>query len=313
MKCSNLIDFAIQYNYGVLQMNRKIMMIMNPTAGKGTAKTALFTICDRFSATNDFVQVYITQHHNHAKELCIQYAQAYDILVCLGGDGTWNEVISGLMQISKKPEVCYLPSGTVNDFASTLNLQKNASKMMDAIDHHVSFCFDVGKFNESYFTYIAAFGIFTEISYSTSQQSKNTFGKVAYFLEGVKQLTKIPRYHITAQIDGEIIEDDYIFGCITNSKYVGGFTSVNTKYAELDDGLFEVLLIRAPNNPLDVQAIIASLLKREVNEHWMHFCKTSNIIIETTEPIPWTLDGEDGGKVSHAVIKNINKAITILL
>lgn len=293
-------------------MNRKILIIMNPRAGKGNAKSSLFTICDHFNAMQDHVQVYVTQYEKHAKELCKQYAQAFDILICVGGDGTWNEVVSGLMYLDKLPEVGYLPTGTVNDFASTLKLSKNATKMMENIKAYRPFPCDMGKFNDRYFTYIAAFGIFTEISYSTPQNVKNTFGKVAYFLEGFKQLTKIPHYHILANINGEVVEDDFIFGCITNSKYVAGFTSINSQDTQLDDGLFEVLFIRIPNNPLDIQTIVAALLKHEVNEKWMYFAKCSHLEITSSEPIPWTLDGEAGGETKKAKIQNIHKAITIL-
>lgn len=294
-------------------MKRKVMIIMNPKAGKGTAKTALFTICDKFNAMQDIVSVFVTQYRNHAKELCITYGSKYDIIVCIGGDGTWNEVVTGIMYLQPKPKLCYLPSGTVNDFASTLKLPKSATRLMEKVETFTPFQCDIGKFNMRYFTYVAAFGIFTEISYSTPQNIKNSFGKIAYVMEGIKQLAKIPTYHIKAIIDNETIEDDCIFGCISNSKYVAGFASVSSKYAELDDGLFEILLIRRPNNPLDVQNILSALLKREVNEHWMYFRKASSLRIESKECIPWTLDGEDGGETNTANIQNKNKAITILV
>ncbi|MCR0203227.1 diacylglycerol kinase family lipid kinase [[Clostridium] innocuum] len=295
-------------------MNRTIRVIMNPKAGKQTAKTALFTICERFCAMQDSVQVHVTQYGGHAKELAATCEGCCDILVCIGGDGTWNEVISGVMETENKPVLAYLPSGTVNDFAATLKLPKSAHRMMDNIEQYRPFSCDIGKFNNRFFTYVAAFGIFTEISYSTPQSTKNSFGKIAYFLEGVKQLTNIPRYHVRAIVNkDEIIEDSCIFGCITNSKFVAGFTAVNSKDAQLDDGQFELLLIRVPNNPLDVQNIIAALLKHEVNETWMYFRKAADIRIESQEDISWTLDGEDGGTTSCVHIENKNRAVTILV
>lgn len=294
-------------------MRRKILVIMNPKSGKGSAKSSLFTICNRFTALEDEVRVCISQHKKHAQQVVEELAESYDILVCIGGDGTWNEVVNGLMSVKHKPNLCYLPSGTVNDFAATLKLPHNAEKMMNRVEENSLFSCDIGKFNNHYFTYVAAFGIFTEISYSTPQGSKNTFGKVAYFLEGIKQLTRIPRYHIIMESKEIRIEDDFIFGSITNSRYLGGFTSINSKEAQLDDGLFEVLFIRVPNNPLDVQNIISALLKREVNETWMYFLKSSHITITSEEAIPWTLDGEDGGSTTTASIVNKNKAITIMI
>lgn len=294
-------------------MRRKILVIMNPKSGKGSAKSSLFTICNRFTALEDEVRVCISQYKKHAQAVVEEYAETCDILVCIGGDGTWNEVVTGLMSVEHKPNLCYLPSGTVNDFATTLKLPHNAEKMMNRTEENVLFPCDIGKFNDLYFTYVAAFGIFTEISYSTPQGAKNTFGKVAYFLEGMKQLTRIPKYHIVMETNDSRIEDDCIFGSITNSRYLGGFTSVNSEDAQLDDGLFEVLLIRVPNNPIDIQNIISALLKHEVNDTWMYFQKASHIRITSEEEIPWTLDGEDGGCTTSATITNKNKAITIMI
>lgn len=294
-------------------MNKKVMIIMNPKAGKGTAKTSLFTICNHISKRKDIASVFVTQQKGHAKDLVLDYATKYDLLLCIGGDGTWNEIINGVMQLTKKPQLAYLPSGTVNDFAATLQLPKSASKLLTMMDANILFQCDIGLFNNHYFTYVAAFGVFTEVSYTTPQQKKNMFGKVAYFLEGIKQLTKITSYHVTIDTAQEHIEDDFIFGCITNTKYVGGFTTIGTKFAELDDGLFEVLFIRMPQNPLDVQTIVASLLKQEINDHFMHFIKTDKISIISDQEIQWTLDGEDGGHFDRVSIENKNKAITIMV
>ena len=295
-------------------MERDVMIIMNPKAGKGSARTALFTLCDQFSKTNDHVSVYITQYAGHAKELTKLHGAHFDLLVCMGGDGTWNEVINGLMQLPKQPCVAYLPTGTINDFASTLGLSKRADKLMERIAANTVFQCDIGLFHQRhYFTYVAAFGIFTDVSYTTPQHAKNTFGKVAYYLEGIKQLTNIPRYHIRLHVNEEIIEGEYIFGCISNSKYVAGFTTVSTKNALMDDGEFEILLVRTPNNPLDVQVIITALLLREINPDWMYVTTATSLYIESKEEIPWTLDGEDGGVTTSVAIENKNKAISILI
>lgn len=294
-------------------MNRIVKIIMNPRAGKQTAKTSLFTICDRFCAMQDQVIVQTTQYAGHAKELAIQSEHTCDLLVCIGGDGTWNEVINGIMEIQDRPLLAYLPSGTVNDFAATLQLPKSAEKMMDIVEKERPFSFDIGAFNQCYFTYVAAFGLFTEISYTTPQSSKNIFGRIAYFLEGVKQLTNIPQYKVRAIIDDKkVIEDTFIFGCITNSKYVAGFPAFDSDNAQLDDGFFEILFIKVPMNPLDVQTIITALLKHEVNETWMYSFKANHVRVESEDAIPWTLDGEDGGSTHLAQIDNRKQAATIL-
>lgn len=295
-------------------MNRNIRIIMNPKAGKQTAKSALFTICDKFCAMEDYVEVCITQHAGHAKKLAKESEGKYDIVVCVGGDGTWNEVVSGTMECTEKPNLAYLPSGTVNDFAATLKLSKNVDDFMNRIQEQQLFSCDIGSFNHRFFTYVAAFGIFTDISYSTPQSSKNIFGRIAYFLEGVKQLTNISTYSVKAIIDHEeVIEDTFIFGCVTNSKYVAGFPAIYGSDAKLDDGLFEILLIKAPDNPLDIQTIITALLKQEVNETWMYYRKASHVDVVSNEAIPWTLDGEDGGSTMLAKIENKNRAITLFV
>lgn len=162
-------------------MDRSIRIIMNPKAGKQTAKTALFTLCDRFCAMQDTIQVYVTQYAGHAQKLAKASEGCCDILVCIGGDGTWNEVISGIMEIDSKPVLAYLPSGTVNDFAATLKLPKSAGKLMDTIAQYRPFSCDIGQFNNRYFTYVAAFGIFTEISYSTRKAPKTPLEKSLIF------------------------------------------------------------------------------------------------------------------------------------
>ena len=185
---------------------RQVMLIVNPKAGKGNAKANLFTLCNAFCAMEDEVKVFVTQFGNHARQLVEEKAEQFDLLLCCGGDGTWNEVISGLMKVAQKPAVAYLPTGTVNDFASTLKLAKSPGKLMEHLATPTPFACDIGQFNKRYFTYVAAFGLFTEISYSTPQGSKNTFGKAAYFLEGIKQLTHIPRYHIVLETKDMRIE-----------------------------------------------------------------------------------------------------------
>lgn len=293
-------------------MHKNIMIIMNPKAGKGNGRKALFEICNACNAQNDTVSVYITQFQGHALKLVTSIASNFDTIICIGGDGTWNEVINGMMMAHHRIPIAYLPTGTVNDFAASLKISKNVQKFIEHLQNKTFEC-DIVKFNQKYFTYIAAFGMFSDISYSTPQNAKNTFGKIAYFLEGFKQLAKIPNYQISIRINNETIEDNCIFGCITNSKYVAGFASINYKKTYLDDGLFEVLLIKTPKNPIDVQNIIASLLKHEVNTKWMHFYKASEVVLEAKEAIPWTLDGESGGTIKTAQIKNIHKAIDIII
>lgn len=290
-----------------------VMIIMNPKAGKGGGKQLLFTLCDQLCLAKHEVMVQITQYPSHAEELVQQCGEQIECIICCGGDGTWNEAVCGMMKRKQRIPIAYLPCGTVNDFANTLHLPTKGEELVEHLHKKQVFSCDIGQFNDRYFTYVAAFGMFTDISYSTSQNAKNTFGKIAYFIEGLKQLTNMPSYHVRIKSEQGVIEEDCIFGCITNSKYVGGFSAINRQDTKLDDGLFEVLLIRTPNNPLDIQAIVAALLKREVNETWMRFFTAGELFITTTQTISWTLDGEDGGTTTKAHIFNHHKALDILI
>lgn len=301
-----------KYNWGD-EMNRNIMLIMNPHAGKGNVKTSLYSICDGFSKIGDVVSVYPTQYRGHAKELVKEYMNKYDLLVCSGGDGTLNEVISGMMQMKYRIPLAYIPTGTVNDFAATLHLSGNVKKALQTFSNGEEFPCDICSFNERYFTYVAAFGAFTEVSYTTPQATKNLLGRAAYFLEGIKQFAHIKTYHMKLTTYNLVLEDDFVFGAITNSKSVAGFQTYNTKNARLDDGVFEVLMVRMPQNPLDLQIIITALLKQEINEKFMEFFTTDELHIESDATATWTLDGEAGGSPEDIHIQIKNKAITFLV
>lgn len=294
-------------------MARKCMLILNPKAGKGKMKNSLFQIVDGFFAMGYLVTCFPTAYKGHATEMLAEYGADYDLIACSGGDGTLNEVVNGMLQMERRVPLAYIPSGTVNDFANTLELTSNVKKAMEKFEKQEQFACDICSFNQCYFTYVAAFGAFTQVSYHTPQATKNTLGRTAYFLEGIKQLPKLTTYHMRLTTKDRIIEDDFVFGAITNARSVAGFQSVNTKNAQLDDGEFEVLLIRMPQNPLDLQIIITALLKQEINEKFMEFFTASSLDIESDENASWTLDGEAGGSPQKIHIEIKNKAITFLV
>lgn len=292
---------------------KHVMIVLNPAAGKGAARRSLYEIIDELNKRKLYPVVFTTQHRAHAEELIRLHAHRFDLIICCGGDGTLNETINGLMQIEKRPLLGYIPKGTANDFASTLKLTSHTRNMTQRILALHKFPCDIGKFNERCFTYVAGFGAFTDVSYTTPQNIKNILGRAAYFLEGIKHLPSITSYHLKITYDDQIIEDDFAFGTITNSKSIGGMQSISTKTADLQDGLFEVLLIRLPNNPLDLQAIITALLKQEIHERWMLFFKTNALHIQCKDDLKWTLDGEEGGIQHDVKIENKKKAITFLV
>ena len=294
-------------------MNRKCMLIYNPHAGKGKVKNALHTIIEGFFQEGDLVTCFPSAHKDHDTELIQTYGYDFELLICCGGDGTLNEVINGLTLLEQPLPLAYIPSGTVNDFANTLKLSANAQKAVAAFKEGNTFACDICSFNDRFFTYVAAFGAFTEVSYRTPQATKNLLGRAAYFLEGLKQFPNITTYHMRITASDRIIDDDFVFGAVTNARSIAGFQSINTKNAQLDDGEFEVLLIRMPQNPLDLQVIITALLKQEINEKFMEFFTAQSILIESDSKANWTLDGEEGGNPELIEITIKNKAVTFLL
>lgn len=291
---------------------KRLLFIYNPHSGKGVIKEHLSDITDKFVKAGYRVELYPSQRKLDAKEKVVHWAEDFDMVVCSGGDGTLNEVISGMMELEEKPRLGYIPSGSTNDFAASIMLPKNMQDAADVVLKGLPLDVDIGGFNRKKFVYIAAFGAFTDVSYMTPQEMKNTLGHPAYIIEAVKKLTSLRSYNIKAKIDDKIIEGSYMFGMVTNSVSVGGFKGITGKGVILDDGLFEVTLIKEPKNPIELQLILGALIGMDVKCNSIEFFKTSRIEIETDEKIPWVLDGEYGGAPKRIIIKNYQHAIRIM-
>lgn len=293
---------------------KRMLFIYNPHAGKELLKPKLSDIIDIFVKAGYEVVAYPTQAYQDAYKKVLEYnAEDYDLIVCSGGDGTIDEVVTGMMRRSEKTPIGYIPTGTTNDFANSLHIPKGLLKAADTAVNGALFPCDVGQFNDDIFVYVAAFGIFTDVSYETKQEMKNILGHMAYVLEGTKRLFNVPSYRIKVTHDGEVIEDEFIFGMVTNSRSVGGFRNMIGKQVAFDDGLFEVTLIKRPKNPIALQEIIAALLIEQVDTKHMYTFKTGHITFESLEEIPWTLDGEFGGEHDEVVIDNLNKQLEIMV
>lgn len=331
---------------------KNILFVYNPRAGKAKIRTKLCDIIDIFAKAGCEITVYPTQQEGDAVRAVRNKKKRYDLLVCSGGDGTLDEAVNGMVKCSKRIPIGYIPAGSTNDFARSLGLPKDMCKAAEAIVSGADYPCDIGAFNEECFVYIAAFGLFTDVSYETSQQIKNVLGHMAYLLEGVKRISSIRSYRLKVRyresckdavqvscggdaaaqeeraclagvpetgepvqgIDGEggkVIEDEFIFGMVTNSLSVGGFKRITGKYVELDDGEFEVTLIRKPSNPLEINMIIAALLNRNINTDYMYCFKTREITFEAEGEIPWTTDGEFGGNHRYVHIENMKQAVCI--
>ena len=291
---------------------KRLLFIYNPRAGQELLKPGLSDIVDIFVKAGYEVVIYPTQSYRDAyRKVQECNTEEYDLVVCSGGDGTLDEVVTGMMMRSDRLPIGYIPTGTTNDFANSLHIPKQLLKAADnAVNGEVFPC-DVGRFNDDIFVYIAAFGLFTDVSYETRQEAKNVLGHLAYVLEGTKRLFNVPSYRIRFTHDGESIEDEFIFGMVTNSRSVGGFKSIIGRKVQFDDGVFEVTFIQRPQNPVELQEILGAIILKEIDSKYMHSFRTSRLVVEADGEVPWTLDGEFGGECRSAVIQNHQKALEI--
>lgn len=292
-------------------MKEKLLFVYNPKAGKAQIKNKLADILDVFAAADYEITICPTRQKGDATELVANRSEDYSLVVCSGGDGTLDEAVTGMIQSGRRTPIGYIPAGSTNDFAGSLNLPKGMVEAAKAIVDGTTFRCDIGNFNDDVFVYIAAFGLFTDVSYETPQDMKNVLGHMAYLLEGMKRLPSIKSYHVKATFRGNTIEDDFVFGMITNSVSVGGFKNITGKYVDLDDGVFEVTLIKTPTNPVELNDIMFSLISGNMNSQYMYCFRTEEITLESAEPISWTLDGENGGNHAKVHIKNVCKGIDI--
>ena len=292
---------------------KKMLFIYNPNSGRELLKPKLSDVLDIFVKGGYDVTVYPTQKYHDAIERIKSYTEHYDLVVCSGGDGTLDEVVSGMQIRGEQVPIGYIPAGTTNDFASSLHISKNILDAADTAVNGVPFPCDVGTFNKDYFTYVAAFGLFTDVSYETKQSMKNILGHLAYLLEGTKRIFNIPSYRIKVIHDGEEIEDEFMYGMVTNSRSVGGFKGIIGHDVKFDDGEFEVTLIKTPKTPIELNDLLGAIVMRQINPDRMYSFRSGSVKFESLEEIPWTLDGEFGGVHDSVVVTNKRQALKIMV
>ena len=292
---------------------KRMLFIYNPHAGKASIRSNLLDIVDIFTKAGYEVTAQPTQKKGDATDATIKKAGRYDLLVCSGGDGTIDEVVTGMMERSERIPVGYVPAGTTNDFARSLKIPRTMIKAAHTIVDGHPFACDIGSFNGDIFVYIAAFGLFTDVSYLTDQNMKNVLGHMAYLLEGAKRLNAFPSYHMRVSANGETIEDDFMYGMITNSFSVGGFKNITGQNVKLDDGVFEVTLIKTPKNVSELNQLMTALVMKDVDTDCMYCFKASQIAFVCEDEVPWTLDGEYGGHHRRVSVQNEMQAIEIIV
>ena len=292
---------------------KKMLFIVNPISGQKKAVKFLPEIISLFNRANYEVITYMTGDRGDATRMAALRGGDVDLVVCCGGDGTFNETITGLLENNIHVPVGYIPSGSTNDFAASMKLSTNPLKATQDIIEGKPFCYDVGKFGKRYFSYVASFGAFTQASYTTPQSIKNILGHTAYVLSGISELSQIRKEHVRMEIDGEIVEDDYLFGAISNSTSVGGILTLDPSLVDMGDGLFEILLVRAPKNLLEITECLQGLQAQDYrNCSMITFRSARRVRILASSDMPWTLDGEREEGHLEVVAENIHHAIQLV-
>ena len=292
---------------------KKMLFILNPVAGKKKSGRQLADIINLFNRAGYEVDVHITEAPGDGKKQIIARAEHRDMVVCCGGDGTFNETVSGVLESGVDLPIGYIPAGSTNDFASTLGLPVNPMKAADLIINGTPKAVDVGLVGDSKFTYIASFGAFTRASYSTSQSAKNMLGHAAYILEGLNELSQIRKIYAQFDMDGEKIEGDFLFGAICNSTSVAGVLKLDPKLVDLQDGRFEVLLERAPKDISELPGCIHALTTQTYDSPMLVFRSAEKITVTMDPEIPWTLDGEKKDGQEQMQICNLCQAVRVVM
>lgn len=291
---------------------KKLLFIVNPRAGKTKSTAPLFDAVAAFSRAGYLVRVFVTEAGGQARDIAAKWGGQYDLVVCAGGDGTLNETISGLMQLEQRPPLGYLPNGSTNDFAASLHLHTTVATAARAVAGGIPYSLDIGRHNDRYFAYVASFGAFTRSSYSASQAAKNALGHFAYILEGLGDLDSLRPYRCAIDADGEHFEGDFIFGAVCNSTSLGGLVKLDPKHVSMDDGTFELLLLRMPKTALDLQNLITVMTRMQYDYPGVIFRHVKNVVLTTNENISWSLDGEYAASAPRVEIQCLPGAIELV-
>ena len=294
-------------------MDKKNLIIMNPFSGKREANKYLTDIIDIFTKGGYMTTILTTTERGDGTVYASRYAGELDRITCIGGDGTFIEVVAGHLDSREMVPVGYIPAGSTNDFANSLKLSTNILKATEDIVKGRLKTLDIGSFNGRKFSYVASFGAFTQTSYSTPQSVKNMLGHLAYILEGATSLTSIKPQHLKIEANGMPYEDDYIFGAISNSTSLAGILTLDPQYVDMNDGLFELLLVRSPKNPIELAEIVYMLTTQNYESNKITFVNADSFTIYADENMDWSLDGEYQEGCERIEIENLHNAIDIVV
>ncbi len=291
---------------------KKLMLIINPVSGRRTSLRFLPDIIGTFSANDCAVTVFPTAKRGDATEFASSYGAEFDLIVCIGGDGTLNEVISGIVRGGCRTPLGYIPSGSTNDFAACHGISSDMLEAARNIVNGKPKSIDIGRFGEQYFAYVAAFGAFSWLSYTTPQNLKNMLGHSAYLLDAVKDLPKIKAHHLKLDLGEFTCEGDYIFGAVCNSTSVAGTITLPKTVVDTGDGKFEVLLVHEPQTLIDFQSILLGVFTQDYSSPFLDFFQTDSLSICAPEELDWSLDGERGRGAARHEIENLGGRLTLI-
>lgn len=292
---------------------KNLLLVINPRAGKRKICEHLSDVIGLFDRAGYRVECYMTEGQGDATEAVKRFASGKDLVVAAGGDGTLNEVLRGLYLLGEEIPVGYIPAGSTNDFASTLGLSGDIITATTDIIAGFPHSYDIGRFGDRCFSYIASFGAFTKASYSTPQDLKNTLGHLAYILEGIKEISQIHPRHMTLELDGRVISDDFLFVGICNATSIGGLFTLDKERVDLSDGRFEVILVRSPRTLSELSECINAVTQQNLDDSYMvRLYRASKIKVETDPSIPWSLDGEMAEGGESIEIENLQGRLTLI-
>lgn len=291
---------------------KQILLIVNPAAGTKKAGKQLSQIVSAFNRAGYAPRLFVTSKQGDATMAVKTMHHGVEMVVCCGGDGTLNEVVSGMLSADLQIPIGYIPAGSTNDFARSLHLSSDLLTATDQIINGTARPYDIGQFNDRYFSYVASFGAFTKTSYATSQSVKNTFGHLAYVVQGLQEVFNIRKIHLTVKADDEEWEGDYCFGAVCNATSIGGILALDEAIVDMSDGLFELLLVKAPKDVSEITECISALQNKRYDSRMLTFCNAKSITITTEEGMAWSLDGEKAEAPATVTIENLPKRILLV-
>ncbi|MBR6172330.1 MAG: diacylglycerol kinase family lipid kinase [Eubacterium sp.] len=296
---------------------KNMIFIVNPKAGKNQLKSKMIEVVDEFSRAGYHVEVYTTKSAEDAENHIYEVGDLHDLIVISGGDGSLDNAVTGVMRLAERtnkvPPLGYIPCGSTNDYAKSLCISLKPEVAARQIMNGFSCPVDVGRLGDRYFIYVAAFGLFTEVSYATPRNLKARLGHAAYIIEGAKSLTSVQTFRLKASFDGRTIKGEFIYGQVTNSRSVGGFRAVGLRDMSFHDGEFECVFIRKPRNPMELERILQAVLTNKKIGDYIIYERAKCVKVEGVEPIPWTVDGEYAGDYKQAKVEDLHNAVTLVL